>query len=219
VIVIAFVYIQTISSGCSYQAEKRFSIYSVSNWASTSVRAFGVHAKFLWHNIIANIKKTVGTFININTFFRYIISLESWITETLSLKKCSSRCRCHRCAKFILSAACRWADLVANETIATKSIRTFAIPAARKLNTVGNLSASVKTNIVALVDVNAVKAVAIEHESILAIAGVISVTVVTISVNSARFNRIDFAFVDINADIIDELISSFANALLIRSIL
>jgi len=48
---------------------------------------------------------------------------------------------------------------VADEAVAAETIWTLAIPASGKLDAVGDLSASVETHIVALVDVDAVDSV------------------------------------------------------------
>jgi hypothetical protein len=48
---------------------------------------------------------------------------------------------------------------VADEAVAAETIWTLAIPASRKLDAVRDLGASMKTHIVALVDVNAVDSV------------------------------------------------------------
>jgi hypothetical protein len=92
VIVIAFVDIQTITGSGSNQFEKRFSVDSISNRTSTSIRSFCVHANFNWKSIVTNIQEAVRTFIDINAFLSGGISLVSWIAETLSLEKCASRC-------------------------------------------------------------------------------------------------------------------------------
>ena len=91
VIVIAFVDIQTVARSDSYQSEKRFSVDSISNWASTSIRTFCVDANLHWKSIVANIQQAVRTFIDIKTFLSEGISRVSWIAETLSFEKCSSR--------------------------------------------------------------------------------------------------------------------------------
>ena len=91
VIVIAFVDIQTVAGSDSYQSEKRFSVDSISNWASTSIRSFCVNADFHWKSIVANIQQAVLAFIDVNAFLSDGISLVSWITETLCLEKCARR--------------------------------------------------------------------------------------------------------------------------------
>ena len=48
---------------------------------------------------------------------------------------------------------------MADEAVAAETIWTLAIPASRKLDTVGDFGTSVKTHIVTLVDVNAVDSV------------------------------------------------------------
>ena len=108
---------------------------------------------------------------------------------------------------------------MADESVAFEPSWTLAVPRARQLSTCSNCSATVDIDIGALGNVFTIKAVGSPLVTVLAVACVVTITIVAFCISAARRKRFSFTFIYIDTFAGSvEFISRFAIALLVRSV-